>query len=210
MVTMLQDWRLQVRFAVWAKEYFLQNTQRGSRAYPPSHSLGTVERIFPVEMRPKREFDFTPTPGNDDKSDCSYIYTTHECINDVDRVKFNLIYLVKLHVKWLLVKINLSEVALLRWRSCPTYDSMWGSRNTAPFLLTSTPDRVSCQQHIPYALHWGKDLLLYTEWGLRRSQNLYRSFEIDKRHSSRRESNQDSSVVQSTASTLLRFNRARG
>ena len=65
-------------------------------------------------MRPKREFDFTPTPGNEEKSDCSCISTTHECINDVDRVKFNLIFLVKFHVKWMLVKISLSEVALLK------------------------------------------------------------------------------------------------
>jgi hypothetical protein len=86
---------LQVRFPIRAKEYFLQNAQRGSKAYPCSHSLGTVERTFPVEMRWKSEFDSTPTPGDEDKNDCSYISTAHECLNDVDRVKFNLIYPVK-------------------------------------------------------------------------------------------------------------------
>jgi len=57
--------------------------------------LGRGERIFPVEMRQKSEFDFTPTPGDEDKSDRSYVSTTHECLNDVDRVKLNLIYRVK-------------------------------------------------------------------------------------------------------------------
>lgn len=70
-------------------------------------------------MRPKRDFDFTPTAGNEDKSDCSYISITHECINDVDRAKFNLIYLVKFNVKWLLVKINFSEVLLLKMTNLP-------------------------------------------------------------------------------------------
>jgi len=46
-------------------------------------------------MRQKSEFDFTPTPGDEDKSDRSYVSTTHECLNDVDRVKLNLIYRVK-------------------------------------------------------------------------------------------------------------------